>query len=75
MERSNQMQKDLDSLCRAVFGVSNSEATSQSICVRCKKTVDPATEFNDEVSAREFTITSLCQGCQDVIFTDPDEEG
>lgn len=28
----------------------------------------PATDFKDEVSRREYTISGLCQKCQDSIF-------
>jgi hypothetical protein len=28
----------------------------------------PATQFRDELSQREYTISGLCQKCQDVIF-------
>lgn len=28
----------------------------------------PATEFSDELSRREYTISGLCQKCQDSVF-------
>ena len=28
----------------------------------------PATEFRDELSRKEYTISGLCQKCQDSIF-------
>lgn len=28
----------------------------------------PATEFTDELSKKEYTISGLCQECQDAIF-------
>ena len=34
----------------------------------------PATEFDDACSAREFTITGLCQKCQNRIFNGAPEE-
>jgi len=36
-------------------------------CPFCKQTVDEST-FKDEVSRREFTISGLCQECQDKTF-------
>lgn len=30
--------------------------------------------FKDELSRREYSISALCQECQDKIFIDPDEE-
>ena len=33
----------------------------------------PATEFRDELSKREYTISGLCQKCQDEIFGGGDD--
>lgn len=30
----------------------------------------PATDFRDDISAKEFRISGLCQKCQDSIFGD-----
>ena len=32
-----------------------------------------AREFRDAVSEKEFTISGLCQACQDVLFVEDDE--
>ncbi len=32
----------------------------------------PATDFNDELSRREYAISGLCQGCQDGVFNGND---
>jgi len=44
-------------------------AITSNICVKppygC---AGPATEFRDELSRREYTISGLCQKCQDSIF-------
>lgn len=32
-----------------------------------------ATEFRDELSRREFTISGLCQRCQDSVFEESEE--
>jgi hypothetical protein len=31
-----------------------------------------ATEFKDDVSRREYTLSGLCQSCQDKVFADGD---
>jgi len=36
-------------------------------CSSCKQKIDP-TKFNDQISAREYAISGLCQKCQDRIF-------
>jgi len=33
----------------------------------------PAERFHDELSAREYTISGLCQRCQDAIFTEEED--
>ncbi len=35
-------------------------------CVMCK---GPASEFEDALSRKEFSISGLCQNCQDEVFT------
>jgi hypothetical protein len=40
---------------------------SKGICPFCKKKVH-ANDFRDPVSFREFTISGLCQICQDKTF-------
>ena len=36
-------------------------------CVQC---CGPASTFRDALSRREYTISGLCQGCQDRVFID-----
>lgn len=43
------------------------EAKNNGICPQCNAKVDPSS-FRDEVSAREFKISGLCQACQDEVF-------
>lgn len=35
---------------------------------------EAATEFRDELSQREYTISGLCQACQDRVFGGGDDE-
>lgn len=67
MSRSNPF---LDELAKAAFGRTKSEAIKKGICVNCGK---PADEFKDELSAREFEISQLCQSCQDSVFEEMEE--
>jgi hypothetical protein len=43
------------------------EMVEDGYCPDCGEKVDP-TEFQDELSVKEFHISGLCQGCQDEIF-------
>ena len=41
----------------------------------CSNCSGPAEEFTDELSKREFTISGLCQKCQDIAFAPfPEDE-
>lgn len=42
--------------------------SSSVICPTCDKAFDPRSEFRDELSAKEFTISGMCQDCQDDVF-------
>lgn len=67
----NNLDKFADALAKMTFGRTKSEATKKEICVMCG---EPVGEFRDELSAREFQISQLCQKCQDVIFSDEEED-
>jgi hypothetical protein len=60
----------LDDLGKMVYGRSASECIKSDVCVACG---GPAVEFSDGLSRREFSISGLCQKCQDIAFA-PDEE-
>lgn len=68
MERDPKMQRGLDDLAKGVFGVSNTEAGEQMICVSCKAVVDGRESFKNDLSWKEYGISRLCQKCQDEVF-------
>jgi hypothetical protein len=55
----------LDKISSGAFGVPRTEAIEKGICVICKDTI---TGFRDDLSAKEYEISGLCQGCQDEVF-------
>ena len=63
--RSREMQKFVDGFARDLFGRSQSEAQAASICVMCGHEVG---NFRDELSAKEYKISGMCQNCQDEFF-------
>ena len=76
--KTENMRKFLDDLSDAIYGdpasgiiKSASKSIEQDICVRCN---EPAVEFTDEISRREFTISGFCQKCQDWVFAPPEDE-
>lgn len=60
---------EVEKALKDVFGVDRQESIQANTCIAppigCGK---PITTFRDEVSRREFTISGLCQDCQDKIF-------
>lgn len=70
-DKDEGMEKDLTKL----FGFDRRESIKGNHCVPppigCG---GPANEFRDELSRKEYTISGLCQKCQDLIFKEPDEQ-
>jgi len=60
-EKSDGMNRLLSEL----LGVHREESIKAEACVMC-----PAEdlEFRDEISTKEYTISGMCQACQDSIF-------
>lgn len=56
-----------------IVGTNVTDSIRQDTCVSCGR---PAINFTDEISRREFSISGLCQECQDYEdnFFDDDEE-
>jgi len=63
--KSKGMTIFLDKISEGAFGIPRTEAIRRKMCVICK---DPITEFRDNLSAKEYQISGLCQGCQDEVF-------
>jgi len=61
----------LEDVGKIAYGRSRVKSIKTNICVVCGK---PASRFRDELSRKEFTISGLCQGCQDKVFTEPAED-
>ena len=73
MKRHPVLQDFCDQLAKNLGGQSLTDAqknVNAPTCVFCKK---PAHLFKDEISRKEYTISGLCQICQDATFVDGDE--
>ena len=49
-------------------GMPRSQALAQQRCAQC---AGDATEFKDDISRREYTLTAWCQPCQDKFWPNP----
>jgi len=67
VERSEGMQKFLDSFAEKAFGRSQTEAKEKGVCVYCGKSIKME-DFKDKLSIKEYGISGLCQKCQDDTF-------
>jgi len=67
MGRSKKLQNFIDKFAEKQFGVSQSQAEKEQICVFCKKKVN-LSDFRDALSLKEYRISGICQKCQDKIF-------
>lgn len=64
-KRTKGLQNVIDNMSESAFGEKQSEAIKKETCIFCKQPID---SFRDELSRREYSISGLCQSCQDEIF-------
>ncbi len=56
---------EIDEMIQEVFGIDRVKSIKENKCVFCGR---DATEFRDELSKKEFSISGICQSCQDSIW-------
>jgi hypothetical protein len=69
IERAPGIERSVERLAKLLYGKSLIETIKKDECIHCGK---PATEFRDDTSRKEYTITGYCQECQDKFFDDPE---
>lgn len=69
--KSTEMESQLDEITKSMFGISRVEAIKSDTCVTCR---GEAAEFRDALSIHEYSISGMCQECQDKTFIEPDDE-
>ena len=47
--------------------------TQLGLCPMCQSPITED-EFRDDLSRREYSISGMCQKCQDIVFTEIDED-
>lgn len=62
-----ELNKVVDLVAEASFGMSRSEAISKKLCVRCG---GKAGLFKDLRSVKEYQLSGFCQRCQDIVFAE-----
>ena len=64
----------IEIVLQTIFGIDRRETIRRDVCIPppigCG---GPAKNFKDGVSRKEFSISGLCQKCQDAVFGEVDE--
>ena len=75
MAQPTQKSSSIEGLLQRLGGgVDRRQTIAEDICHPVMGCGQPATEFRNEISRKEFTISGLCQKCQDSIFDLREEE-
>jgi len=84
MAKSPEMEEILEKLTKNLFGPfrtrkpivtqAGGEFYIHYVCATCGKQVKPESDFRDQLSLKEFTISRMCQECQDSVFCSPEED-
>lgn len=56
---------DIDEIITETFGIDRIKSIRSDKCATCGKDTK---EFRNEISRREYTISGMCQECQDSVF-------
>ena len=63
--KTAEMENYLDDIANELFGRGRKVAMDNQMCVVCG---NDANYLNDELSRREYSISGMCQTCQDKTF-------
>lgn len=67
MVKSEEMKALRDEVGQLLFGRSHTESALKHKCVTCGGTAD---KFTDALSQKEYSLSGMCQVCQDGVFDD-----
>ena len=64
-DKSPELAQLLDNLSTLVYGRVRRDVIGKDTCVSCGRA---ATTFKDDISRKEYTLSGMCQLCQDELF-------
>jgi len=64
-DKDLEIENFLNSFTRGVFGRERTQSINDDVCTFCG---EPAIEFEDALSRKEFAISGMCQKCQNKVF-------
>jgi hypothetical protein len=62
--KSPEMEKQLEDMSQELFGRSR----AGDVCVTCGSEKVKPSDFRDALSRKEYSISKMCQSCQDSVF-------
>jgi len=65
MAKASKKTKEINNFINAIFGVDRVASIKQNVCTMCGKY---ETGFRDDLSQKEYSISGMCQECQDKIY-------
>ena len=68
MLASTEKNPKINNHLKAVFGVDREQAILDEVCIAPIGCGKPVEGFRTDLAAKEFTISGLCQICQDKFF-------
>jgi len=70
-EKTEAINNLLNFMSQGLYGHNRQDSLNTNTCIKCG---EPAQEFKDDISTREYAISGLCQVCQDAFFEQDDDE-
>ena len=64
-DKTPEMKQAINTLTSHWFGKSTEQAMFDKTCTTCNS---PITKFKDVLSEKEYSISGMCQECQDNVF-------
>jgi hypothetical protein len=64
-EKSPEMEGFLEAMTTSAYGRGRKDSIESDTCVTCGRKADT---FRDGLSKKEFSISGMCQQCQDSVF-------
>jgi len=58
----------IDQFILSMFGRDRTATISAGLCVTCPSKGNIASSFTDDLSKKEYSISGMCQKCQDDFF-------
>ena len=65
MAKPSEKSPEIDEFIKRSLGIDRKGSITNNVCAFCGQ---PATEFRDKLSEKEYSISGMCQKCQDETF-------